>query len=177
MRVGYPICWPLNKRRIVWKRPLFRCLRFKNQDFHRLREVVTGDETWLFFFEPDNKLNNKMWVGEKSERPVVAHWCRIVRSVMHALFFDSDGIVAHVSVPENCSVTRTFYHDFILSAVVNHYQAKSPRSRVQGIKLLHDNIPTHFSAVVNLVLFGWISYSDLATPTLKPWPLSLWFLA
>ena len=37
--------------------------RFKNRDSRRLREVVTGDETWLYFFEPDNKLNNKMWVG------------------------------------------------------------------------------------------------------------------
>ena len=27
---------------------------------------------------------------------------------MYSLFFDSDGVVARVSVPENCSVTRTF---------------------------------------------------------------------
>ena len=40
---------------------------------------------------------------------------------MYTLFFDSDGIVARVSVPENCSVTGTFYHDFVLSAIVNHY--------------------------------------------------------
>ena len=40
---------------------------------------------------------------------------------MYALFFDSDGIVARVSVPENCSVTGIFYHDFVLSAFVNHY--------------------------------------------------------
>ena len=44
--------------------------RFKNRDSRHLREVVTGDETWVyfFFFEPDNKLNNKMWVGENNER-------------------------------------------------------------------------------------------------------------
>ena len=24
--------------------------RFKNRDSHHLREVVTGDETWLYFF-------------------------------------------------------------------------------------------------------------------------------
>ena len=75
--------------------------RFKNRDSYRLREVVTGDETWIYFFVPDNKLNNKMWVGENNERPVVACRSRSVRRVMYALFFDSDGIVAHVSVPEN----------------------------------------------------------------------------
>ena len=116
--------------------------RFKNRDSRRLREVATGDETWLYFFEPDNKLNNKIWVGENNERPVVARRSRRVRRVMYALFFESDGIAAHVSVPENCSVTGTFYRDFILSAVVNHHQAKRPRAGVRGIKLLHDNAPT-----------------------------------
>ena len=104
-----------------------------------MREVVTGDETWLYFFEPDNKLNNEMWVGENNERLMVARLSRSVRRVMYTLFFDSHGIVVRVSVPENCSVTGTFYPDFVLSAVVNHYQAKRPRAGVWGIKLLHDN--------------------------------------
>ena len=56
--------------------------RFKNRDSLSLREVITGDETCFFFFEPDNKLNNKMWVGENNERPVVAHQSRSVRRVM-----------------------------------------------------------------------------------------------
>ena len=126
--------------------------RFKNQDSRRLREVVRGDETWLYFFEPDNMLNNQMWVGENNECPMVACRSRSVRRVMYALFFDSDGIVARVSVPENCSVTGTFYRDFVLSAVVNHYQARCPRARVRGIKLHYNNAPAHCSAVVKSYL-------------------------
>ena len=143
--------------------------RFKNWESRRLREVVTGDETCLYFFEPNYKLNNKMWVGENNECTMVARQSRSVRRVMYmyALFFDSDGIVAGVSVPENCSVTGIFYCDFVLSAVVNHHQANPPRAGVQGIKLLHDNAPAHCSAVVK-VLFRGISYSGLATPTLQP---------
>ena len=75
-----------------------------------------------------------------------------VRMVMYALFFDSDGIVARVSVPENCSVTGTLYHDFVFSAVVKHYQTKGPRAGVRGIKLLHDNAPSHCSAVLKSYL-------------------------
>ena len=51
---------------------------------------MTGDETWLYFSEPANKLN-KMWVGENNERLVVARRSRCVKRVMYALFFDSDG--------------------------------------------------------------------------------------
>ena len=88
--------------------------RFKNQASHCLREVVSSDETWLYFFDPDNKMNNKMWVGENNERPVVARWSRSVRRVRYAPFFDNNRIVAYVSVPENCRVTGTFYSDIFL---------------------------------------------------------------
>ena len=113
------------------------------------------------FFQSDNKLNNKMWVGENNERPVIALRSRSVRRVMYALFFDSDGIVARVSVLENCNVTGTFYRDFVLSAIVNHYQAKRSRAGVRGIKLLHDNAPAHHSAVKSYL-------EEFHTPTLQP---------
>jgi hypothetical protein len=38
--------------------------------------------------------------------------------VMYALFYDSDGIVACVTVPERGSVTGTFYHDHVLAAQI-----------------------------------------------------------
>ena len=60
--------------------------------------------------------------------------------------------MACVSVPENCSVTGTFYRDFVLSAVVNHCQVKHPRAGVREIILLHDNAPAHRSAVVKSYL-------------------------
>ena len=33
-------------------------------DDRRLFEIVTGDETWISFFEPEGKENNKVWIGE-----------------------------------------------------------------------------------------------------------------
>ena len=69
--------------------------------------------------------------------------------------------MARVSVPENCRVIGTFYHDFVLSAIVNHnqataivnhYQTRQSMARIRGIKLLHDNPPAHHSAVVKSYL-------------------------
>ena len=127
---------------------------------------MTGDETWLYFFESDNKLNNNMWVGENKERPVVARQSRRVTRVMYDLFFDIDIIVARVSVPENCSVTGPFYCVFVLSAVVNDYQAKRPRARSEGSN--YSMIMHPLTVLQCEVLFGGISYSGLATPTLQP---------
>ena len=38
--------------------------KYSNADHMRLREIATGDETWLYFFEPDCKESNKVWVCE-----------------------------------------------------------------------------------------------------------------
>ena len=60
---------------------------YKGRDSKRTREIVTGDETWLYFFEPESKENNKMWIGENGERPVIARRNKTVRRIMYAIFF------------------------------------------------------------------------------------------
>jgi hypothetical protein len=60
-------------------------------------------------------------VGESRYRPVVARCSRSVKRVMYALFFDIDGMVARVAVPERDIVTGTFCRDNVLIIKVNHY--------------------------------------------------------
>ena len=109
---------------------------------------MTGNETWLYFFEPDCKENNKVWVGENGARPKIARRNKTSRRVMYALFFDCDGIVARVPVPEKTSVTGKFYKENVLSAVVNYYVTTRPQTGVRGLHILHDNVSARRSAVV-----------------------------
>ena len=37
-----------------------------------LEEIVTGDETWIYHFQPDFKAKNKVWVSSEGDRPVIA---------------------------------------------------------------------------------------------------------
>jgi hypothetical protein len=73
------------------------------------------------FFEPDNKLSNKMWVDDNSDRPIVDRRSRSAKKVMYALFFchHSDGIMARVDVPGRVTGKFCSYH--VLTAEVNHY--------------------------------------------------------
>jgi hypothetical protein len=34
-----------------------------------MNEIVTGDETWVYFYESDGKEKNKMWVGKNDNGP------------------------------------------------------------------------------------------------------------
>ena len=69
-------------------------------DDKRLCEIETGDETWISFFEPEGKENNKVWNGENGARPQNARRSRSVKCVLYALFFDARGIVARIPVPD-----------------------------------------------------------------------------
>ena len=113
-----------------------------------LEEIVTGDETWIYHFQPDSKAKNKVWVSSEGDRPVIARCCKTSNRMLYAIFFESKGPVPQIPVPKGSSVTGKFYRESVLTQLVDFYQKRRPRTSVCGIKLLHDNAPAHKSATV-----------------------------
>ena len=122
--------------------------KYDKCDPRRLEEIVTGDETWIYHFQPDSKAKNKVWVSSEGDRPVIAGCCKTSNRMLYAIFFDSKGPVLHIPVPKGSSVTGKFYRESVLTLVVDFYQKHRPRTGVCSIKLLHDNAPAHKSATV-----------------------------
>ena len=110
-------------------------------------EIVTGDETWIYHFQPDSKAKNKVWVSSEGNRPVIAHRCKTSNRMLYAIFFDSKGPVLQIPVPKGSSVTEKFYRESVLNQLVDFYQKRRPYTGVSS-KLLHDNAPAHKSATV-----------------------------
>ena len=71
-----------------------------------LKEISTGDETWIYHFQPDSKAKNKVWVSSEGDRPVIASRCKTANRILYAIFFDSKGPVLQIPVPK---VTGKFY--------------------------------------------------------------------
>ena len=113
-----------------------------------LEAIVTGDETWIYHFQPDSKAKNKVWVSSEGNRPVIAGRCKTSNRMLYVIFFASKGPVLQIPVPKGSSVTGKFYRESVLTQLVDFYQKRRPRTGVRGIKLLHDNAPAHKSAAV-----------------------------
>ena len=113
-----------------------------------LEEIVTGDETWIYHFQPDSKAENKVWVSSEGDRPVIAGRCKTSSRMLPAIFFDSKGPVLHIPVPKGRSITGKFYRESVLTQLVDFYQKRRLRTGVRSIKLLHDNAPAHISTMV-----------------------------
>ena len=122
--------------------------KYDKYDPRLSEEIVTGDETWIYHFQPDSKAKNKVWVSSEGNTPVIARCCKTSNRMLYAIFFDSKGPVLQIPVPKGSSVTGKFYRESVLTQLVDFYQKCRPRTGVHGIKLLHDNTPAHKSTTV-----------------------------
>ena len=113
-----------------------------------MEEIVTGDESWIYHFQPNSKAKNKVWVSSEGNRPVIAYRCTTSNRMLYAIFFDLIGPVLQIPVPKGSSVTGKFYRESVLTQLVDFYQKCRPHTGVCDIKLLHDNAPAHKSATV-----------------------------
>ena len=114
----------------------------------RLEEIVTGDETWIYHFQPDSKAKNKVWVSSEGDPTCHCAPLQNIKSHLYAIFFDLKGPVLQLPVPKGSSVTGKIYREGVLTQLVDFYQKCRPRTGVSGIKLLHDNAPAHKSATI-----------------------------
>ena len=61
-----------------------------------LKNIITGDETWIYGYDVETKAQFLQWVSKTSPGPKKAQkvWCNV--KVMLAVFFDCEDIIHHV---------------------------------------------------------------------------------
>ena len=62
---------------------------FENMDQRKLTELVTDDETWAHFFQPERKIKNQVWFGKNIKRPTIARRTFTSKKVGKILFYRS----------------------------------------------------------------------------------------
>ena len=69
---------------------LLKCFWSKD-DFHL--HLVTVDETWVHYYEPENKAQSRQWVGPGSPRPKKFKTQPSAGKVMATVFWDAKGVI------------------------------------------------------------------------------------
>ena len=125
---------------------------FPKYDKKQFANVVTGDETWVHYFEPVRKVSNKIWATKHSKRPIIAKRSLSTKKVLYAIFFSGKGVAIKVPVKKGKSITRKYYKDIVLKKLKTYYQTRRPATGFKHVRLLHDNAPAHTSAIVTAFL-------------------------
>ena len=88
-----------NSQRVKMAKKLLQM--FQTCDKKQFGNVVTGDENWVYYFEPIRKVRNKIWATKHSRRPIIAKRSLSAKKVCYAIFFSGEGVAIKVPMEKD----------------------------------------------------------------------------
>ena len=70
-------------------------LQEAESDENFMGQIITGNETWFYEYDPETKHQSSQWKSVDSPMPKKARQVRSKLKVMLIVFFDMEGIVLH----------------------------------------------------------------------------------
>lgn len=118
------------------------------KDPNFLYNIVTGDETWCFQYNPESKRQSSEWKHPTEPNPKKTRQEKSKIKSMLICFYDSKGIVHKEFVPTGQTVTAVFYLG-VMKRLLARIRRIRPEYAANGSwRLLHDNAPAHRSTLV-----------------------------
>ena len=119
---------------------LLKRFRSKEDDF--LSRLVTVDETWVHYYEPENKAQNRQWVGPESPRPKKFKTQPSAGKVMATVFWGAQGVIMLDFLAKKSTITGAYYANLLdqLSTAIR----KKYRGKLRSVKNAEVNSPKGF---------------------------------
>ena len=122
------------------QRDIIECLE---DDPDLLGRVITGDESWIFEYDPETKWQSPQWKSLTSPRPKKARMSKSKVKVMLITFFDIKGIV-HFEFLQQGQTVNQYVHKEILWHLMRSVRDKRRDILENNAWVLHhDNAPAH----------------------------------
>ncbi|PNF22853.1 hypothetical protein B7P43_G16600 [Cryptotermes secundus] len=104
--------------------------------------IVTMDETWMPFFNPETKRQSAQWKHTHSPPPKKFRVSTSVEKMMLAMFWDSDGVILTHCVPKGTTLTGASYQDVLKNKLHPALREKRPEKAAR-VLFHQDNAPAH----------------------------------
>ena len=90
---------------------LLKRFRSKEDDF--LSRLVTVDETWVHYYEPENKAQSRQSVGPGSPRQKKFKTQPSAGKVMATVFWDTQGVIMLGFLTKESTITGAYYANLL----------------------------------------------------------------
>ena len=119
-----------------------------SEDPSLMSRIITGDESWVYGYDPETKQQSSQWKSPSSPRPQMARQSRSSAKSMLIIFFDIRGVVHQEFLPQGRTVNKEFYCD-VLRRLRENIRRKRPNLWHAKNWILHDdNAPCHRALLV-----------------------------
>jgi hypothetical protein len=115
------------------------------------QNLITGDESWVYGYDPETKVRSSQWKTLNSPRPKKARQSKASVKVMLIVFFDLEGIVRSEFVPSGTTV-NSVYSKGVLERLRNDVRRNRPQKWAKDVVLHHDNASCHTSLLIHQFL-------------------------
>jgi len=117
-----------------------------------LLNVITGDESIVYAYDPETKLQSSQWKSPGSPRPKKACLQKSKLKTMLICFFDQEGIVHRKFVSPGMTVNADFNCDVLRRLRENVRRKRPQKWQNQNLIFHHANAPAHRSFKVSQFL-------------------------
>ena len=114
--------------------------RFRSKDDFLLC-LVTVDETWVYYYEPENKAQSQL-VGPGSPKPKKLKTQPSAGKVMATVFWDAKGIILLDFLPKRSTITGVYYAN-LLDQLRTAIREKRRGKLAKGVLLEQDSVRVH----------------------------------
>jgi [histone H3]-lysine36 N-dimethyltransferase SETMAR len=119
--------------------------RFDKEGSNNLYNVITSDETWLYFYDPKDRQSSKAWIEKGSKVPHIVNKEIITRKIMVSLFLSKAGILSWTFLPENRTADASWYTKKCLSNLMRKWKKVNSKTDFSKILMHYDNAKIHNS--------------------------------
>jgi len=106
-----------------------------------LLNVITGDESIVYAYDPETKLQSSQWKSPGSPRPKKSRMqIRKLKKIL-ICFFEQEGIVYREFVPPGMTFNADFYCDVLRRLRENVRRKRPQKWQNQNTIIHHDNSP------------------------------------
>ena len=110
-----------------------------------LKRVVTGDESWIFEYDPLTKRHSLEWKSALSPRPKKAMVFKSKTKVMLITFFDVHGIIHAEFLPQGETIYQHVYKNILRHLMRLVREKRRELWEARSWLLHHDNTPAHYA--------------------------------
>ena len=138
---------------------------FRSKEYFLLR-LETVDETWVHYYEPENKAQSRQWIGPASPRPKKFKMQPSAGKVMATVFWEAKGIIMLDFLPKKSTITGVYYAN-LLDQLRTTIHEKRRGKLSKGVLLQQDNTRVHTCKVaMDAVERNW--YELILHPAYSP---------
>jgi transposase len=113
------------------------------------KNIVSGDETYLYYDMPEKRRHAREWVAESGRRPQIPRPNLHAKKNCYSIFISSNGPIAQIPGPVDKAINGSYVVDRILPSLIQGFRTIRPNESM----LLHwDNARPHHSAEVHRYL-------------------------